>query len=181
MRKSRSLLAAAAAAAMVLAVPLGAHARTDNRSKPVVYVHGFSVWSATDCAMWNNMDAALRGWGLTGAKVTVQYYSSDTNCTYSELHHGSHATHFGGSHTSHNNGTDIRHLAYHLAWMIKDHFGTQTVDVVAHSMGGLVTRYMVYRVARADSAFPSTLYVEDIVTLGSPHDGTGWAYGCGST
>lgn len=180
MRKSRSLLAVAGAVA-VLATPLAAAARTDDRTKPVVYVHGFDVFSSTNCTMWNNMDNALRSWGLTGTKVTVQYYSGDSNCTYSVIHHGSHSAHYGGSHTSHNNSTDIRHLGYHLAWMIRDHFGTQPVDVVAHSMGGLVSRYMVYRIAKGDAAFPSTLSVEDVVTMGTPHNGTGWAYGCGST
>lgn len=167
---------------LLIGVAPGAWARTDNRSKPVVYVHGFNLFENTDCNMWNNMDSTLRGWGLTGEKVTVKYYWADANCTYTGDHHGSHATHFGSSHTSHTTGTYIEHLGYHLAWMIHDHFtvNNQAVDVVAHSMGGLITRYAVSGVQRKLSGFPSRILVEDIVTLGTPHAGSGWAYGCGA-
>lgn len=177
----RKVVKAALVGIAVLAVAAPASARTDNRSKPVVYVHGFDLFSSSDCNNWNAMDSTLRTWGLTGTKVTVQYYSNDVNCGYTVLHHGSHATHYGSSHTTHNTSTDIRHLAYHMAWMINDHFGGQTVDVVSHSMGGLITRYMIHRRQAGDAAFPSSLPVEDSVTLGSPHNGTGWAYGCGYT
>lgn len=167
--------------ALVLLAPASAHARTDDRAKKIVYVHGFDLFASTDCNMWNSMHSTLQSWGHTGEKVSVQYYTNDVNCAYSELHHGSHGTHFGGSHTGHNTGTDIRHLGYHLAWMIKDHFPGRVVDVVAHSMGGLVTRHMVARLAAGDAAFPSGVAIEDVVTLGTPHTGTSWAYGCGST
>ena len=181
MRSTRPLLVVCIAIAAVLLSATAASARTDDRAKPLVYVHGWSIWSSTDCNMWNTMDNQLRAWGHTGTKVTVQYYSSDSNCTYSQLHHGIHSKHFGGSHTGHNNNTDIRHLAYHLAWTIYDHFGAQAVDVVAHSMGGLISRYMVGEIARKHADFPSALYVEDVVTMGSPHNGTSWAYGCSGT
>jgi hypothetical protein len=65
--------------------------------------------------------------------------------------------------------------------MIYDHFTTngQAVDVVGHSMGGLIARYAVAGVANGDPDFPPSLLVEDALTMGTPHDGTGWAWGCG--
>jgi hypothetical protein len=179
----RSVSIAALVAVLIVVVPLAASARTDDRSKPIVYVHGFDVFSATDCNMWNNMDSTMRTWGLTGEKASVQYYSSDSNCTYSEIHHGDHTKVNGSSHTTHNNGTAIEHLGYHLAWMIYDHFTAvnQPVDVVAHSMGGLVTRYAIYGVQAGLAYFPPRLLIEDVVTLATPHGGTAWAYGCGGS
>ncbi|HEX7168280.1 MAG TPA: hypothetical protein VF230_14975, partial [Acidimicrobiales bacterium] len=55
------------------------------------------------------------------------------------------------------------------------------VDIVAHSMGGLIARYALAQVARRHADFPPYLYVEDAVTLGTPHSGTGWASWCWTT
>lgn len=44
-----------------------------------------------------------------------------------------------------------------------------TVDVLAHSMGGLSARWAVEHLGGAD-------YVDDLVTLGTPHRGTNLAY-----
>lgn len=174
---------------VVLLAVLGgpaAEARTDNRSKPIVYIHGFDpiFSSGYDChSYWDVMADRLEGWGHTGTRATTAYYWFDTNCTYDSQHHGSHSAHYAGGHYlgGHTRDTSIRHLAYHTAWMIYDHFtaGGVTVDAVGHSMGGLILRYAIAQVQRRDPAFPPTLNVEDAVTLGTPHTGTGWAWGCG--
>lgn len=187
--RSLRVAAAVVSPALVLLVlmPAIAGARTDDRAKPVVYVHGLDAFgtAGADCAgTWNNMKNQLTAWGWSSTHATVKYYEGDTNCGYALDHHGSHSTHYasghGGSPTSHNADADIRHLGYHLAWMIYDHFTAagQTVDVVGHSMGGLITRYMIHRIQANDPDFPPYLYVEDVVTLGTPHEGSGWASGC---
>ncbi|HWH43859.1 MAG TPA: hypothetical protein VNT32_03950 [Thermoleophilaceae bacterium] len=167
--------------------------RTDNRTKPIVFVHGLDAigTAGVDCAStWNNMANTLTGWGHSGTKATVMYYHGDTNCSYALDHHGSHSTHYPRT-DAHQNGShdmdgDIRHLGYHLAWMIYDHWSASnvTVDAVGHSMGGLILRYAIDRVEAKDPSFPSSLLVEDVVTLGTPHTGSGyaalcpWAYQC---
>ncbi|WP_345943030.1 hypothetical protein [Streptomyces sp. SID2119] len=45
------------------------------------------------------------------------------------------------------------------------------VDVVAHSMGGLVVRAALHYTHKRAPGFPKKLYIEDIVTLGTPHAG----------
>ena len=42
-----------------------AEARTDNRSKPVVYLHGLDAagTAGVDCNMWNSMISTMNGWG----------------------------------------------------------------------------------------------------------------------
>jgi pimeloyl-ACP methyl ester carboxylesterase len=165
-----------------------AQARTDDRSKPIVYVHGLDAFgtAGSDCNSWNNMKNTLASWGWTGTAATMRYYEGDTNCSYAVEHHGSHSTHFGGpsehngAGTSHTADTQIEHLAYHLAWSIYDHFSVNGtyVDLVGHSMGGLIARYAIAQVQRGHPDFPPTLRVEDVVTLGAPHGGSGWASWC---
>lgn len=162
--------------------------RSDNRSKPIVFVHGLDAFG---CAgndgngTWNNMINALTGWGWAGSKVKLGYYECDTGQSHSMNHHGSHATHFGGNgehytstENTHGADTAIEHLGYHFAWYVKDHFGAACVDAVGHSMGGLIIRYGLAQSQRAAAGFPTGLCIEDIVTLGTPHTGTNWAYGC---
>lgn len=167
-------------AALVGLVTPAAEARTDTRTKPVVYVHGYNAFGdGTDCNMWSSMDSTLRSWGLTGQRVTVRYYKGDTNCTHAVENYGTAGRHYdpGGPHDRY---TRIEHLSYHLAWMIYTQWSSKgvTVDVVSHSMGGLITRYALAQVARRHPDFPPYLSVEDSVTLGTPHAGTGWASFC---
>jgi hypothetical protein len=185
----RRFLVALLAAAVALAVAPPGGARTNTRSKPVVFVHGLDAFfaSGSDCNAWNPMVSALRSWGWTGTMAKVQYYAFDANCTYSVDHHGSHARHYGGpsehdanNPNSHGFDTRIEHIAYHLAWMIYDHFTKNgiVVDAVGHSMGGLILRYAIAQTQLRHPDFPPSLAVEDVVTLGTPHTGTDWARGC---
>lgn len=49
--------------------------------------------------------------------------------------------------------------------------GQSKVDIVAHSMGGLVARYYITKLG-------GSAKVRHLVTLGAPHHGTDWAYAC---
>jgi hypothetical protein len=177
----------ATAVALVVAL-VGLHAspadaRTDTRTKPVVYVHGYNPFGdGADCNMWSSMDNTLRAWGLTGPKVTVRYYFGDTNCTHALENFGTNGRHYdpGGPWDRY---VRIEHLGYRLAWMIYNQYSSKgiPVDIVSHSMGGLITRYALAQVARHHADFPPYLYVEDSVTLGTPHAGTGWADWCWTT
>jgi pimeloyl-ACP methyl ester carboxylesterase len=185
MRRTRRLLASCLVLVFVTLVAApGAEARSDDRAKPVVYVHGYDVFGkGTDCSMWNDMANTLQSWGHTGQQVLVKYYSVDAHCTHQVQDHGNSCVHFGPCTDNITSSTRIEHIAYRLAWLIYDDHTSQgrAVDVVAHSMGGLVTRYMIAQVQRGHPDFPPSLLVEDVVTYGSPHAGTGWAYWCWTT
>lgn len=61
-------------------------------------------------------------------------------------------------------------LAHQLAAFINDSYGsTGKFDLVGFSMGGLICRYFIQRI-------DSFNRVERLVTLGSPHNGSLWAY-----
>ncbi len=197
----RRVAAVGAAALMVCAPVAGAAerarkakarpataARSDSRTKPVYFVHGLDALgdAGNDCAgTWSNMVNTLRSWGYTGVLTTVKYYHGDTNCSAALDGYGSHSTHYprtdAHQYGSHDMDGDIRHLAYHLAWMIysRDSQYGRAVDAVGHSMGGLILRYMAQRIQANDPDFPPYLYLEDVVTLGTPHSGSGYAFWCG--
>jgi hypothetical protein len=89
--------------------------------------------------------------------------------------------------TSHNRNTDIRHLAYHLAWYLWDNFSSKgrNAQVVGYSMGGLIVRWALLATqdhsvgtdpATGLYVFPPRLLVHNVVTLGTPHNGSFVAY-----
>lgn len=158
---------------------------------PVVLVHGFALGSCPSSdgqAHWGDLVAAYRAWGWTGPLQRVGYYGCDVNQDHDISHHGSHARHYGGSGSHdaqgrHTNDTPIEHLAYHWAWYVYDHYARDgvAVDAIGHSMGGLIVRYALAQVQARHPDFPPALYAYDVVTFGTPHSGTGWAYFCFST
>ncbi len=178
----RTGIALAALLALAGMTAPAAGARTDNRSKPVYFVHGFANGSDSNCDMWNTMRSKFVEYGHDGPFEKIAYYHNDSNCTDWVNHHGSHSTHYGNGHTegSHTEDTRIEHLAYHLAWHIYDHHTRdgRYVDVVAHSMGGLIIRYAIAQTQRDHPSFPPSLRVEDVVTLGTPHGGARFASAC---
>lgn len=162
-------------------------ARTDTRSKPVLFVHGLDAFgtAGNDCnATFGKMISQLRAWGYTGTLATVKYYVGDTNCSTSLDGYGSHSTFYPRTDAhqsgSHDMDGDIRHLAYHLAWMIYSQYSSRgvTVDLVGHSMGGLIIRSALRYTQERNANFPPYLYVEDVLTMGTPHGGSGYAGWC---
>lgn len=166
--------------AMMLLAPTGAQARTDTRTKPVVFVHGLDAVGdpGVSCSStFATMENKLRALGQTGTFDTVGYYEYDTGCNHSiNAAGGNPGSHYASGHYAdggHGANTDIRHLGYHLAWYVYNTYSSKgiTVDLVGHSMGGLMIRYAVGGVAQRLSGFPPYLYVEDGLTMGSPHGG----------
>jgi triacylglycerol esterase/lipase EstA (alpha/beta hydrolase family) len=159
------MLIALSSALPASAVPV----RDNSAARPVYFVPGFSFVSGHhDCwnGYWRAMGEAMRSYGWTGTYHTVSFYKGDTNCNTKIL-----------------DGTrddSIRELGRLLAWNIYSSYSKNniSVDVVAHSMGGLVTRAALTGVARKESGWPPYLYIEDVVTLSTPHKGTGLGSAC---
>ena len=185
--------------ALMLAAPASGAATP----RPVYFVHGLSLGTGTDCAMWGPLTKAFNTWKLKGrvalAKLqagevafrTVGYYHGDKNCNTTIDASGDHSKvpglqpppagvqpHRSGSHTA---NTSIEHLAYHLSWNIYNTYSSKgrTIDVVAHSLGGLMIRYALAATERGVADFPPYLRIEDVVTLGTPHGGWRGPIGAG--
>jgi hypothetical protein len=160
--RPRHLIVLLAIAAASPAPAVGA-TRARAHDLPVYFVHGWNLHSASDCAMWDTMRRRFRAWGSTGAHRTLGYYDADRGCNTIVTADGAHA-----------NDTPIEHLAADLAWDVYGRYSRrgQPIDVVAHSMGGLMIRYALAATERHDRAFPPYLRVKRVVTLGTPHGGT---------
>jgi|GEM_PF-3070698 len=65
-----------------------------------------------------------------------------------------------------------------LAWYIFDNYTQygEPVNILAHSMGGLLTRYALGATAAHAAHFPQVLWVNNVVTVATPHGGVGELY-----
>jgi hypothetical protein len=138
--------------------------RSNNASRPVYFVPGYTFAERHDCnEVWGGAISAMRSWGWTGTAHTTGHYTGDVNCN-----------------TQLTRGTvriPIEELGRLLAWNIYNSYSRYRipVDIVTHSMGGLVARAAIagVRTGQPESNnWPPYLYVEDVATLSTPHSGT---------
>lgn len=193
-----SMAAATASAADGRTDPAAQSAQSSQTT--VLLVHGLNHRAddhtqAIDC---ENYWGPYKKWFVDHGRrwtFTIKYYDTDRYCNNDigrsgihgrnndprnhQVFHGGPAEH-GGRWGGHDQNTSIDHLGYHLAWHIYWNYTqfNKPVDIVAHSMGGLITRKAVQGVANSNPAFPSRLLIEDIVTVGTPHQGSDIAHYC---
>lgn len=163
----RSLRIAASACAVALltmlavAVP-GASASSAPDATPVVFVHGFY---AERCPDGLNVASALigptfelRAAGWAGPLDVVSYYACDRS---------------GSAIGADTPNTSIRRIGAQLARYIYRKYTAQgqPVDIVAHSMGGLIARTAIELTAHHLRGFPPALRVDRVVTFSTPFAG----------
>lgn len=165
-RLFRSTLAICGALVALGLIPGSAAAKDQNR--PLILVHGHEADSGVNCrSTWLDLMAHFRWYGYKGSFHPVQYYRNDTGC----------AEYFGpgGAPEIMNATSDtrIQDIAKELAWYIYNTHNKRGtgVNIVAHSMGGLIVRYMIDAVQRKRAGFPPVIVAPSVVTLATPHDG----------
>lgn len=157
----------------LVSIPATANAapvRSNSQTEPVYFVHGIDFIGDpdSDCSgTWGAAINKFRALGWSGSLYTVGFYSGDRNCSITIAR------------TSQN--TSLEELGRLLAWDIYNRHSRygRSVDLVAHSMGGLIIRAAVTGTSKHLSGWPPYIYVEDGITLSAPHNGTSLAYGCG--
>lgn len=167
-------------ALMVLVLVLGlapsAQARTDNNLKVVSFVHGFELGSSNNCeSTWGTLFAELRGrYGFANSFNPIQYYAKDTTCSSRGTMPTGHPAVINGYIGNYSSDSRIGDISKSYAWYLYNTFSRydRTVDIVGHSMGGLIVRFALTAVERRLPGWPPYLLVEDVVTLGTPHNGT---------
>lgn len=167
-RRGTALIVALVTVSLIGLASAGpAAARTDDKSKAVLFVHGYNPTSnSTDCGGdFDQMIGQMRAEGFTGPLVKVGYYSGDVNCDVNLRSYGS----FGDS-------SSWKLIAKAFSTYIYNRYTSQgvTVDVVGYSMGGLIGRGAMWGTQKAESGFAPPIDVEDVVTLGTPHNGAAW-------
>jgi PGAP1-like protein len=145
------------------AVRAAAPQRGDGGDRRVYLVHGFRRYGDADClTAWANTRWSLGRDGWRGRLDSVAVYGGDTGCTAALPGRAAYTA-----------DTSIGELGRAFAWLVYDQdsrYG-RPVDVVGHSMGGLVVRAALAGVAAHRRGFPARLLVEDVVTLDTPHAG----------
>lgn len=164
MRKGLRCIALALVALAL--VPASAGAKDVNR--PLVLVHGHEADSGVSCTKtWKKLMAHYRWYGYKASFHPVQYYRGDTGCT--EFYgRGSSPQIMNAT-----SDTRIQDVAKTFAWYVYERFNKKgvPVNIVAHSMGGLIVRYAIDQVQRKRRGWPPYFVAPSVVTFGTPHNG----------
>lgn len=164
--------AAAASSGNTPGKAAAAPARDDSTNEPVYFLKGYlgasSDATGTDCLDgWRPARDLMRNEGWSGPLHLVGYYKGDINCDV-EIAAG-------------DKNVSIKELGRLLAWDIYDNYSKngQSVDLIGHSMGGLIAQAAITGVEQKLEGWPDYIYVEDAVTIAAPHRGLTFAYFCG--
>jgi pimeloyl-ACP methyl ester carboxylesterase len=168
--RTRAAVAAAAAIALAGAMLAPTASAADTQ---MLLVHGYGSSSAgKDCngSTWRNALAYYQDAGGRdrSSMSTVGYYEGDRQAD----NHGAGCDVIVGDGKA-TNERPIQDIAKDLANHIHDAYTGkgEPVDVVAHSMGGLITRVALLGSAQGWAGFPPKLDVNNVVTLSTPHQG----------
>jgi pimeloyl-ACP methyl ester carboxylesterase len=161
-------LVTALAALVVVTGTTACEPRPPQKDRVVIFVHGYSALGAgVNCAnSFGSLQNALRADGFTGTFVTIGFYDSDTNCDVN----------LRSIDAGISNSSSWKTLSKAFSRYVHDTYSSQNipVDVVGHSMGGLIARGAVQGSAAGEPGFAGPLRVEDAVTLAAPHAGAAW-------
>jgi pimeloyl-ACP methyl ester carboxylesterase len=164
-RRMPALLATALAAAAALAAFAPSASAADT---PLLFVHGYgSAAAGKDCNgdTWKN---ALRYYENAGGRdrssmTTIGYYQGDSAEDCDIVIGDGQAT----------NARPIQDIARDLAVYIDETHTSEgrSVDIIGHSMGGLIARVALLGSAQGWEGFPAKLAVDNVATLSTPHQG----------
>lgn len=135
----------AAGFALLLASVFGAAtpSAAQTAPDPILFIHGFSGSAGN----WNTMISRFQAAGYPSDRLYAITVSSTAS-----------------------NASNANAVANAVA-TLRSRTGAARVDIVAHSMGSLSTRYYLRNLG-------GTAVVDEWVSLGGPNHGTTWAYAC---
>lgn len=135
-----------------------------NIENTVYFVHGYDTSGGLDCAeYWGNALDEFNNTGWHGPLRTVGFYADDVNCDVTVGLNSRVAT-----------DARITRIAANFAHFVyrNNTKNGQSVDIIAHSMGGIIARVALLGSAQGWPGFPQeNIRVGNVVTLGTPHGG----------
>jgi hypothetical protein len=169
----RRLLLVVLSATCLGLVPGAARGAVADSDVPVLWVHGI-VTSAGCPGLRTVKQAAplrhvLRAIGRRRPVVPIDYLCGDSTGVSIRGAGGPSTTAYPKN--GYNATTPIERLGLDLAWFIYDRYTLEgrSVDIAAHSMGGLIAAYAITHAGRP--GFPPSLMVTDVVTFSTPFRG----------
>lgn len=139
----RPALRLALLAAVAVLVPLAPSSQAATPHQPILFVHGWNSNSST----WTTMINSFKSAGYTDAELTNWSYDYSRSNTV----------------TAQDIATKVDQIRTSTGW--------DTINIVAHSMGSLSSRYYLKNLG-------GTAKVDDWVSLGGPNHGTDTANFC---
>lgn len=155
-----------------------AQTKASAANSPILFVHGWNLQANGTCntpTSWGSAKTYLSSHGYTGQLITIGFYNGDTNCDVNlKDEQDSHCNNYFAGNAGTTN-EDERHIACDLDWYIWNNFTQygQNVQLVAHSMGGIIIRWAIHA-AGSSSSLPPYLYAQNAVTMATPHNGVPW-------
>ncbi|MGA8112804.1 MAG: hypothetical protein WCA46_03970 [Actinocatenispora sp.] len=169
MRRTIRLGAAAAGMAAILAAGTTAMSastataagsdRADTSKRVTFLIHGYTYADCTN--RWKTLKSFWRSYEWQGPIKSVGYYEKgDSNC---DEHIARHATY----------NTRIQTIAKALANAVYRNYTSKgrSVNLVGHSMGGLIIRTAIWGTQHHRAGYPKSIDVANAVTLSTPHKG----------
>ena len=123
--------------------PGSARDTSASHHDPILFVHGYT----SNASAWDTMKSRFVADGWESNRLFAYTFSSTQS-----------------------NATVAQAVAQRVN-EIRAATGAAKVDIIAHSMGSLSSRYYLKNLG-------GTAYVDEWVSLGGPNHGTTWAYGC---
>lgn len=141
----KTILAAIVGIAAILALlapGTGTTEDTDaNHNDPILFIHGYTG----NASAWDTMISRLQADGYDNL-FAFTFSSSKSNAA-------------------------VAYDINYVSGLIRAYTGSDKIDIITHSMGGLSSRYYIKFLGGAAE-------VDDWVSLGGPNHGTWWAYFC---
>ncbi|NBX82339.1 alpha/beta hydrolase [bacterium] len=113
--------------------------RTASHRRPILLIHG--IFHNKSAFFFLKQKLALKGW----------HHFREVNL-----------------YTSVNSVARLAERVKSEVHQLREDYGTDQIDIVAHSMGGLVARYFIQKLGGEP-------WVKNLITLGTPHLGTQWS------
>ena len=135
----------------------------------VVFVHGAGCGAINYTYYAMKFQAAATGEPMSKLH-TVAYYNCDT---YGDSIVNEGSPNYLPSTDQNGMNTEIDRVAYELAWYLWNNFGSKglPVDLVGHSMGGVIIADALQHIVEQDPAFPPSLDVPSVITFSAPMGG----------
>lgn len=146
-------------------IAVAAKPATPPTHTPVLFLHGALLGpgcvGTNPAGVASALHAVLARHHWTGKLLPVDYYCGDAGPGTVDIRNGTRPT----------ADTSITDLANLLAWYVYRTYSSRgiAVDLVGHSMGGLIMRDALNRVGQR--GFPPYLLVRDAVTISAPFGG----------
>jgi pimeloyl-ACP methyl ester carboxylesterase len=134
----------------------------DSKQRPVFFIKGYTPGDSCG-KKWNAAAKLFKDSKWKGTLHRVGFYATDDPKCDVRIDPKKKGT----------AETSLKELGRGLAQQIYKKYSSkgQTVDLVGHSMGGLIARAALAGYQKGEKGWPKKLLVEDVVTLGTPHSG----------